>query len=202
MNENNAHTKDTALEEMLASAAPEASADYREGLRARLLTALPTEEMRPMIAYRNRTMMRAAAAAAVVLLIAAALLLTPAGRAIAQRLLEWGPFRLLDAPTDAETEPAPDEVFTGETQRFANAAEASDAAGFTVLYPQHIPAGYRAADQAIELTYNQQGQPGSINVLFEGSEILFYSQTPYTPDPEITNWSISASARRRLSRSR
>ena len=140
-------------------------------------------------------------AAAGLVLLLALMALTPGGRALAQRLLELGPFRFTGDETIVERTIAenPEQLVpagqggdpqgvTVPARQFKSAAEASVAAGFTVLYPTYLPESYRRdSNTPVKLLYNSQGIVADATADFTTlgyEEILSYRQIPYSPDPE------------------
>jgi hypothetical protein len=159
------------LEQRLREITPRASDVFRQTLRRQVLQAdIPTG------GRQGRRWQRWAAAAVVITLIGG-LLLTPAGEALARLIIRIGPFDFTDDPTIVENvinsgEPVggseSGEPVTLDTQHFATAAQASEAAGWTVLAPEDIPAGYVASspEQPVEVIFNSSGEPTSAGVTY------------------------------------
>lgn len=197
------------FEERMESAMPQADPQFREQLRVQLMDQLRQEEAMRVI--WNRPRVRRLAAFAALALIVLTLALTPAGRALAETLLELGPFRFTDDPTIVEEtiEQNPERLTPSEDaaereavrvreKAFESAAEASTEAGFPVLYPEYVPDGYHVSGRGpVTVLYNSQGEPTQATGDFTTPEyeyILSYRQIPYTPDPERDPYDVGIGA--------
>jgi hypothetical protein len=173
----------THLEERLRHSKPETeplSPAFKQQLRASLLEQPP----RP-VGHRFKLAAMIAAAAALLLVIVA---VTPAGQIIADALLRVGPFTMTDDPSAVERTitATPDTVYSVKTETVP-VAEASEQAGFTVLYPRYLPDGYNSDDSpTVDLIYNSAGEVSTVNRMWlsqPDEQILYYTQSRYTPDP-------------------
>lgn len=126
-------------------------------------------------------------AAAMVGLLLVFLVTSPAGRALAQTLLRFGPFALSAAPAPAEIALTATPVAVQSVQiRPVTLTAASKQAGFTVFYPQYLPPAYQTDTRpAVELVANQAGRISAVQVMWQSrsnGQILHFRQTPFTPD--------------------
>lgn len=197
------------LEERMESAMPQADPHFREQLRIQLMDQLKEEEAMRVI--WKRPQVRRLAAFAALALIVLTLTFTPAGRALAEALLELGPFRFTDDPTIVEEtiEENPESLMPSEDagereavrvreKAFESAAEASAEAGFPVLYPEYIPDGYQVSGRGpLTVLYDSRGEPTQATADFTTPDyeyILSYRQIPYTPDPERDPYDVGIGA--------
>lgn len=168
----------------------EADPAFEQSLRRRLLQAYSLEfETRTV--HMDSPRLRWAVLAGVLLLVLA--LLTPAGRALAQQILQLGIFTITRQPSAAEQviqDPIdPAEVHTVDTLA-VEAEQASRLAGFEVYLPSYIPAGYQPADEPpITLLMNDEGQATGAEMMLigaNGGDVLFFSQQPFPPEEQLT----------------
>ena len=116
---------------------------------------------------------------------------TPVGQIIADALLlQFGPFMLTDQPSAIEKS-------INTTQESAQSlrtevialTEASEIAGFTVLYPDFLPKAYiPKGTPTVDMVYNQQGDVSSVRIMLfhqDNQKILYYTQKPYIPNSQI-----------------
>lgn len=173
------------LEKRLRQAAPKGDPHFREELRRQVLNQLETAE--PSASRRRWWRLSVAGIALALLLLLIGL--TPAGQIIAQAVARFGPFSLVEGPSVAEQAitATPERVYTERTIS-VHPGQAGQQAGFTVYYPDYLPANYLSADlPAVEMVYDRQGEVSAIEMMLfsrEEKRILYYSQTPYHPDPD------------------
>ena len=180
------------LETRLLRQRPEADPAFEQSLRRKLIQAFSLE-YEPRAASVHIPRMRLGWAVLAAILFGILVFLTPAGRALAQQILEFGIFTISRQPSAAEQviqEPLdPEEVQQVETLSVELAA-ASRRAGFNVYIPSFIPAGYSAVDDPpIKLLLNSQGQVTAAEYMLLGPErenVLFFSQHPFPPKEELT----------------
>ena len=187
------------LEQRLREITPRARDEFRQTLRAQVLNADI-----PVVEIQTQRWWRWAAAAAVILVLLGGLFFTPAGKALAQLIIRIGPFDFTHDPTIVENVISSGEPVTGveagpagdasepvsvDTQHFATASQASEAAGWTVLAPESVPSNYVAdrPEQPVELIYNSNGNATSAGVTYmtpDYAEVLQITQQHLPDDIE------------------
>jgi len=174
------------LEEKLRNSKPKTEPlppAFKQQLRASLLKQQAAAS-RPA-ARRFKLAAVGAALAALLLVIVA---VTPAGQIIAGSFLQFGPFTLTDAPSAAERTitATPSRIYPVRTE-LVSLIEAAEQVDFTVLYPRDLPDAYTGGEApTVTLIYNSAGRVSTVETMWFGrtdEQILYYTQTPYTPDP-------------------
>jgi hypothetical protein len=138
----------------------------------------------------NRTMRWATALA---LILTISLAFTPPGRALAQKILQFGLFILTNEPTSAEQmlSATPEIVYTPLVKN-ADLSKASELAGFPVYYPTFLPDGYVSSDpnSPIEVLFNSSGAVLKVDAMFEqasNSKVLSFSQIHFDPADDVSS---------------
>ena len=184
----------TLLEELLSRAVPQPTEKFAENLRSQAEQAydrIYPPAYSPKHLPRSRRMLAWAGAAALVLLLG--MFLTSPGRALAQKIVQFGLFVFTNEPPAAEQmlTATPETVYTPRTVR-ADLSGAGDMAGFPVYFPTFLPEGYAPAaqdvDRPVEVLFNSLGTVTKIEAMFEqarSGKILSFSQIPLDPAADV-----------------
>lgn len=174
------------IEELLLRTVPKPSEKFTDDLRNRAKQTYdhyyhPAHDrnLKP-----NRTLGWASALA---LILAISLAFTPPGRALAQKILQFGLFIFTDEPTSAEQvlTATPEIVYTPLVKE-SDLSKVSELAGFPVYYPTYLPEGYAFSDpnNPVEILFNSLGSVLKVDEMFEqttSGKILLFSQIHLDP---------------------
>ncbi len=143
-------------DDFLNSLRKEPRAEFAAALRARISNPMQTES-------RRNSLLSAAVSLAAFGILAAALAFSPSARAFADSILrQFGVGGYIFVQGTAEPTVSPEEQATARAfgkpmlQPANDAAAASQLAGFTVLAPSYLPAGYTADNQPAEWTVSDE----------------------------------------------